>query len=615
MKPRNKAFAFLATAIMLAVPLGYATFTPDVEESEGTPGFVAGFILGAVIFGTTMYFAGKASAPDTSEEDARTAESNALATGIAYANGPIQTAYLNYSTMWKLTSEHWIRQAELCAASEWSADEAWDYTVADRLLTDCSAYINEATLLANAGAQWNSVMDTVSERVQSWEEYDAYKDGGLKLVLTAGSSTLEADSGNLPKFYIGTAVRDVKSGQDRVFYAGGPIYASASCTLTGENGHRISLSAGWNDMPTVSDFQYPGVYTLPSGKSYCGYFQRVEGNGAPLIAGMAAATDGGKLFITYNGSVIRTDSESSVDAITLSVVPKSGTAPDTQDITGILRDYHGLMESIAGTQNDARQAAKVAWSTYTDLGQSSAYLTSLTVPTSQMEGVEWTDDQLKMINYLAMEQAADYYDRHSGKIKTTGYEMSKESLTLYCRGSIQLSGGDSSGKTFDGTSGVAFTPIVFRDYDLNNGSNTMQEYCYIVVWGKCNSLAGFDVTSYGDAEIIYAGAGTVLNVAEIVYDGEQAQTVHLEVSEMDWIDPVKIADPGAVVLPEGSDTAELVRLIFILLGGGLVIAGLGRGSVFSFVLGAVLILVGVLLAGAVAEMLEGWPFYWTFKWP
>ncbi len=606
------AFAFMATAIMLAVPLGAATFTPDAEESEGTPGFVAGFILGAVIFGVLGYGVGKATAPDTSEEDSRTAESNALATGIAYANAPIQTAYLNYSTMWKLTSEHWIRQAELCAASEWSMDEAWDYAVADRLLTDCSAYINEATLLANAGAQWNSVMDTVSERVESWGEHSPYKDGGLKLILKAGSSKLEADSGNLPKFYIGTAVRNVQSGQDRVFYAGGPIYASASCTLTGENGHKISLNAGWNDMPNVSNFQYPGIYTLPSGKSYCGYLQRVEDGGAPLVAGMAATTDDGKLLITYNGSVIKTDSESSVDAITLSVVPKSGTTPEAQDITDILRNYYGMMESIAGTQNDARQAAKVAWSIYSDLGKSSAYLTSLTVPTSQMENVEWTDDQLKMINYLAMEQAADYYDKHSGKIKTTGYEMSKESLTLYCRGSIQLAGGDS---TYDGASGVAFTPIVFRDYDLTKGSNTMKEYCYIVVWGKCNSLTGFDVTSYDEAEIIYAGAGTVLNITEMYYDGNASQSVHLEVSEMDWIDPVKIKDPGAVVLPEDNDLDELIRLVFILLGGGLVVAGLGRGSVFSFVFGVVLIVVGVLLAGALEELLSGWPFYWRFQWP
>lgn len=611
MTRRNTAFALVATAIMLAVPLGAATFSPEVEESDGAIGFLAGFILGAAIFGTVGYFKGQADASGTTDEQIRASESNSLATGISYANAPIQTAYLNYSTMWKLTSEHWIRQAELCAAAEWTMDEAWDYAVADRLLTDCSAYINEATLLANAGAQWNSVMDTVSDRVEDWQEYSALKDGGVKVVLTAGSSKLEADSGNLPTFYIGTAIRNVQSGEDRVFYAGGPIYASASCTLTGENGHKISLSAGWNEMPTVADFQYPGIYTLPSGKSYCGYFQRVESNGAPLIAGMAATTDNGKLFITYNGSVIRTDSES-VDAVTLSIVPKTGEAPKAQDITDILRNYHGLMESVAGTQNDAKQAARVAWSTYTDLGQSSAYLTSLTVPTSQMENVEWTDDQLKMINYLAMEQAADYYDRHSGKIKTSGYEMSKESLTLYCRGSIKLSGGNYENED---ASGVAFTPIVFRDYDLTKGSNTMQEYCYIVVWGKCNSLASFDVTTYTEAEIIYAGAGTVLNIAEMVYDGEQAQTVHLEVSEMDWIDPVKIVDPGPVPLPESNDLGELIRLVFVILGGGLILAGLGRGSPFAFVVGAVIVLAGILLAGALEELLEGPPFNWSFKWP
>ncbi len=611
---RKLAFALMATAIMLAVPLGAATFTPDIEESEGTPGFVAGFILGAVIFGTAGYFAGKASAVDTTEEDARTSEANALATGLAYADGPIESAFPTYSSMWKLTSEHWVRQAELCAASEWTLDEGWDVSVADRILTDSSAYINEATLMANAAAQWNSVMDTASERVQSWGEESAYKSGNMKLVLTAGSTTVSADSGNLPTYYIGAAVRNVTSGEDRVFYAGGPIYASASCTLRGDDGHAINLKAGWNDLPKVSEFQYPGIYTLPSGKSYCGYFQRVEEKGAPLVAGMAATAGDSSVFITWNGSALRTEKESSIDAVTLAVVPKENSGPEALDITGVLKTYYGIMESIAGTQNDARQAAKTAWSIYTDLGQSSAYITSLTVPTTQMENVEWTDDQLKMINYLAMEQAADYYDRHSGDIKTTGYEMSKDSLTLYCRGSIQLAGSDS-GSTFDATSGVAFTPIVFRDYDLTKGENTLKEYAYIVIWGQCNSLSSFDVTDYSDAQIVYAGAGTVLNITEMYYDGAQSNNVHLEVSEMDWIDPKKIVDPGPVPVPSGDDLEELVRLIFIVIGGALAMLGLGRGSIVPFILGLVLIVAGVFLAPGIAELLHGWPLYWRFQWP
>ena len=620
---RTTAFALLATAVMLAVPLGAATFVPEAEESEGAAGFVAGFILGAFIFGTVGYFAGQANEPDGAEDISRAGEANALATGLAYAEAPIENAYRTYEVVWDLTADHWVRQAELCTAAEWSKDTGWSDTVADTVLTDSSIYLNETTMLANAAAQWNSVMDTASKRVASWGDADAYADGKLKLVLKAGSSELTADSGDLPTFYIGSAVRNVQSGADRVYYAGGPIYASSACTMVGSNGYGIKLNAGWNvdNVPAMGSFDKPGIYTLPSGNDYCGYFQSTVHNGAPLVAGMAATAGNEKLFLTWNGSNLMTGSGSSVSSLTLTVVPDGGDGPASLDIKGILEGYQSLISSIDTVQSKARQAAEVNWGIFDDFQESSPYITSLTVPTTQMGNVEWTDDQLKMIRYMAMEQAAEYYQDNKGSVPDT-YSLSKDSMTLYCRGSIDLKNSqnatfcDSMKKT-DGSAdleGVAFTPIVFKDTELKKGSNQIDGYCYIVVWGECSNLSAFQVATYEDATIIYAD-GAVLNIMEMQYGEESRNNFTLKVNEIDWIPPKEIDDPGKLEPVESNDADELIRLIFIVIGGALMMVGLGRGNVFAFVIGAVLAVAGVFLAGAIEDLLEGWPFHWRFNWP
>lgn len=393
----RRLFALAAVAIMLAAPLVAFNASDETEETDAfvwsAGSFALGFILGAAMFGTIGYFAGAADA-ETEESQAQTGEANALATGIGdYGKPAIYTSYVNYANVWPLTQEHWTRQAEIRAASEWSRDAPWTDAVADSLLISSSIYQNEATMLANSAAQWNSMMETAADRIHDWGNHSQYKDGKLRLVLNAGGHRIDADSGDEDiQLFIGSAVRNVQDGRQAVFYAGGPIYSSAACVMTGTDmdGHTstIRLKQGWNtDLPEVGSFTKAGIYQLPSGNSYCGYFQGVEENGASLCAGLAAVAGSETLFVTWNGYQMSTTGKDSISELSLRVTADSGTSPSAFSIRDILESYLGLMKEIDTAQETAVRNARVMWSTYTDLGESNAYWTSLAVPKDDVEGL------------------------------------------------------------------------------------------------------------------------------------------------------------------------------------------------------------------------------------
>lgn len=622
----RRLFAFIAVAIMLAVPLAAFNASDGPEETDGAvASFALGFVLGATIFGTVGYFAGVSDA-ETEESQAQTGEANALATGIGdYGKPAICTSFANYANVWPLTQEHWTRQAEIRAAAEWSRDRDWSDSVADDILVSSSIYQNEVTMLANAAAQWNSMMETAADRIHDWGSHSQYENGKLKLVLNAGGHRIDADSRDVDvQFFIGSAVRDVQDGRQAVFYAGGPIYSSSACVMTGTvaDGHTstIRLRQGWNtDLPDVGSFADAGIYQLPSGNSYCGYFQGVEGDGASLCAGMAAVAGSETLFITWNGYQMSTTGRDSISELSLRVVADSGTSPSAFSIRDVLESYHGLMKEIDATRETAVGNARVMWSVYTDLGESNAYWTSLAVPKDDTEGVGWTDEQLRLINYLAMDQIAGYYSSHSQEVAGMSFEMSKDSMTLCCRGTIEVpedsalaseTGGGAKGTSY------AFTPVMLSDQRLKVGTNTTSDVCYVVIWGECASLGGFEAADFPGASIMTVSAGTRLNIAEMMHDGEPVRTMDLAVKKIDWVEPQKPEDPnGPIDYAEENDTDVLIRLVCFLIGAVLLFFGFTRGSGLALIAGIVLIGIGWFLAEPIETMLEESTQYrWLMPW-
>lgn len=612
----NRAFAYLAVAIMLATPLAVVTLYDSEEtESEGAVGVIAAFAVGFVV----GYVIGSTPESGTSEQDARAAEANAIATGLAYGNAAIDNAQQNYAQLWLLTREHWVRQAELASTANWREGATYDpYSV----LSDSGVYSNAAYMIANAAAQLNKQFVTLSERVSNWGDTSYLSGGNMQWAVALGNESVSASSDDGLLIWMGTVADSVSAGSNAVYYGGGPIYASSPTTITSASGYSIQLAAGWNDLPDGDEFDHADVYYLVPGVTYLGYFTEViASNAATLDVGIVAIAGRDTMLVTTNGYTLSvgsssgipmTDSNGNYDALKIGVVPVDSDA-QWSDITNILDHYYDLLDSVRSVTGWANQAARVMWNIYNDLGAACAYMTTLSLGDTYTN-VSWTDDQLQLIVYLMMEQMAEYWDSY-GELKTTDYRMTQDSLTLYCRGSIQLNGSDSgSSGLYTYAEGVAYTPIFFRDTTISTGSNTTSSYCFIVVWGECSSLARFEVASYGDASIIYAPAGSVLNISEMYYDGAPTSSVDLDCTEVSWIDPTEIDDPGPVDIRVSGDLGELILLILIVAGVLLLAVGLWRHSWFAVILGLVFVVVGVLFADDIGDAIEEVTGAWYWPW-
>ena len=591
---RKRAGAMLAAAIVLMAPLAFVTVSDDVDETDAlTPSFWAGVVVGGIVGAIAGYTYAELADGDDADE-ARAAEANALITGISFGTPSIATAYANYSSIWALTAEHWIRQAELAATAAWSYGADYDPYAA---LNDSGEYAGAATMLANAAAQLAEMFDAVEDRVAAWADYSSYADGGISVVFSAGSSSITADSSDDLDVGVGTAVRGVSSKANAVYYAGGNIWASEACTITSASGASISLSAGWNDLDDPDVFDGADVWYLAKGVDFCGPFMTViDSAAASLEAGFVVTVGSESLLVTTDGSTLSTDGSDSVsleDGLWVSVVPDGGDA-ETCDLTAVLTEYAGLLEALQDVQTQANQAARTMWNVYNELGAACAYLTSLSVP-STYTNVDWTDEQLQIVLYLLMEQLADYYESY-GELKTDGYMLTSDSLSLVCRGSLELASVTSSGTATITLEGVAYTPIFYQDTTLTTGSNATSSYCFVIVWGECSSLSSFSASSFEDAQIVYAEAGSVLNVTEMYYEGVSVSSVDLDCTEVDWIDPYEIASTDPVSYDESDSWADAVRLVLLAVGCGLILLGVVRKSWATVLLGAAVALGGWMLA-------------------
>ena len=61
--------------------------------------------------------------------------------------------------------------------------------------------------------------------------------------------------------------------------------------------------------------------------------------------------------------------------------------------------------------------------------------------------------------------------------------------------------------------------------------------------------------------------------------------------------------------------AELIRLIFLVIGGACMAYGLGRENPIFAAVGLILIAFGLIASEPLAGLLEKQPIGWTFHWP
>jgi hypothetical protein len=143
------------------------------EEPDGFPPVVVALLVGGAlggIGGWTIHDMMDMGS-DRSQEYLRLASANNLADVMSVATVFTANTNANYAQLWGMTKEHWVRQAELEAYSQWGSGKLYD---PDIVLSGSSIYQNNAVMTANAVAQIDSFMDRVSEKVQAWADDETY---------------------------------------------------------------------------------------------------------------------------------------------------------------------------------------------------------------------------------------------------------------------------------------------------------------------------------------------------------------------------------------------------------------------------------------------------------
>lgn len=627
----RKLAAFAMVAIMLVAPITLVTFHDDGDDPDANPIVRAGGSVlkwgiqhkGEIIKWVntlSKVFIGVAIVADIIQDDGsleddvlRTAEAKMLAESMINGVTQYANAVENYANIWSLTSEHWIRQAELTSASYWTSGS--DYSTYNAM-TGSLVWYNSAILVENSVSQMNEQFSEVAKHIGKWNGSsvsDFYGDGRMTMSFSLGTEVVTVDSNDDLVVRLCTVIRSSNGGY--AYYAGGPMYASQACTITSIQGYTIQLQKGWNDLLTADMFDQYDAYLFPKDTDFCGTLLPVNmSNAVPVQAGMFVAGGGKTMIVTsYNGVI--TDGKND-GRLLYRITPQNHEDEQEKDISMMLLNYAELLKEAVVVMNDANQAARTVWNIYTDHDSVSAYLTTLTVPETY-KNVVLTDNQKQLIVTMAMQQLAEWYS----ETKPTGirdFTMTQDSLSLYCRGSITVKGTSASSSGTENTvyENAIFTPIFYTDQTVQTGTNTYSsnQYGFVVVWGTGTSLSNFDVTSTDYTDLIWVGNGATLQIAEMRYSGENVSSVDLDATNVEYIQPIDMEDPDPIEGSSKDDTDEVVRLFAVVFGLLIVLVGFTSGSRWAMLLGVVVLVLGLVFADPIAGVIMD-RFGYSFVWP
>ena len=533
-----------------------------------------------------------------------------------YAN-----AYEQNASTWSLTSEHWERQAELAAASLWELDSLYD---ANSVLNAANLYYNQCVMMTNTVAQLNEQLDMINEHVQQWNGSDVaqyYGDGKMRMQFSFEGNSVSATSADQFTARMGSVIRDVQSGTS-VFYAGGDVYVTGAARLVGEDGYVVELNKGWNFLESAETFEHPGIYTFQTSgitmfnTSMWPVVTTNTVTSAHVDVGFAVSCADDYLIVSYDtgtGQITDGKTKGSINDTDLMIeIVAQGVGTQGQSLNDIIFEYGEVKTSVQRSQDNANLAAMTVWDIYNDAGYASAYLTTLVVPTTY-QNVTFNEAQKRALTILAMEQLTDFWDKSSQSIKDADFQMTLDSMSLFCRGSITIPGHEGSEEKY--YDDVIFTPIFYQQETLKTGiANSIDQYGFIIIWCDGKSLASFD-NEKDDAylDLVFVPEGSDLEITEMRHEGEMVSEVTLEPTEVPWIDPREMEDWDPYD-PQYNDMGELLRLVLVLGGAAIALLGVASKNIYGIVIGIAIMAVGFLFANVIANFLDTW-FGWTFRWP
>ena len=627
----NKLLSILAVAIVLTTSCAGFIVTEEREEPNGHPVVIALALLG--IGGVSGWLLNDYL--DSSVTDVqpylRLDAANNITDVMSTATVFTANANSNYSQLWGMTKEHWIRQAELEAYSEWEKNKTYD---GNTVLMGSRIYENNATMTANATAQINSLFGEISDKMSDWKNKSAYS-GKMQVGFTLDNvqkltRLIDVDmdlisvadsTGKSGKVYIGTIADESivtvgKVDGETIRYAPSYVYNfnTTVTTITSENGLKYTLDPGKNYLSglksTVGNVPFKaGVYTITEAKIGGDTLSAVMGtSNIPLVAGLAIE-EHGKVGVVYlEGNEVVFD-DSKYGSISFLVVPDnipSGTdAPKQVELTPILKAYQTLLDKLFWTSVNANNAADAVWKIYERADAKNHGVTTL-MTSNVYDSVVLSEGMNEVLTLSAMQQLASYYEINADDMKDLKIGLYGKGMNAtFVRGSISDKFGNEIYKD------VIFTPFFQSDsVTLQRGvPYTVGQNTLVAIWND-----GKELNEWYDSGMIADGYETVF-----IEDGHSFQITQLgvckdsgmsnvtkadfKVTKVDYIAPGETDQSGN---PDVKETAKnVLRTLCIIIGCLLAIVGFVRKSPAIVILGACLFLFGVLFVDVTWKWIAG----------
>lgn len=142
----GKTKTLLTVSLVLASV--FVCVTIDHDESDAVfewGAFAAGFAVGAVSGGATVYMIDQLLSENRNNLEAawREASAEKIQTIVDITNADAVTALKNYAQIWGYTSEHFQRQSELAATMTWGSDKRYD---PERIMLYSGTYENSSIM-------------------------------------------------------------------------------------------------------------------------------------------------------------------------------------------------------------------------------------------------------------------------------------------------------------------------------------------------------------------------------------------------------------------------------------------------------------------------------------
>ncbi len=506
---------------------------------------------------------------------------------------------------WKLTDAYLNRAAEIAAGYVWYEGASFD---ANEILEFAGIYES----MSNGNLSTQDVLDqAVSISADLRDKWDATNYGSslnIEMIWDGGGtdaalSSLHSDFCTLATVtnqknvvYLSQSIGDSASPTNSTLWA----YTTAgTITPLAEGSSPTTLLKGAND---VSDLP-SGFYKLTPG-TYGGPFMSSVGeNVAPVMGAMGiicdnqygyavkSDTNSDNLKIFWNGTTIESN--------TLDFKITGCDTPRTSEGSpaALVRSYSEYYDRLTSLLFEAAASSQVMW-TISATAHSSNILLSPSSLIPHLKNVNVDPQQSYAMYVLALDQISQYNATYGGVLKDGMMKISAQSLDLYCQGSIYAADGTPVAEN------VIFTPYIYlKDWTIYSGTNnTFSQSGMIMIWDTANTTVGWDVSSTTDYQNIIVEKGTYFLPNEIIYQGAEVPSVHLDVEEIQRISAFEGLDWDSVDAPDVLSAATLIMIIVLELGVIIALIGYVTKMPTILIIGLVVALIGILASEWIARI-------------